>query len=70
MVVNRDRERAVWTTLVLRTPRVVADEVSRSTGQLRPIARDQAVEAGRRYADGLILQFWLAPADGRLIRLG
>lgn len=69
MVVNRDRERSVWTTLKLRTVHGVAEEVARSTGRLRAIARDQGVEAGRRYADGLVLQFWLAPADGRLIRL-
>jgi len=69
MVVNRDREHSVWTTLKLRTTCGVVDEVARSTGQMRAIARDQGVEAGRRYADGLVLQFWLAPADGRLMRL-
>jgi len=69
MVVNRDREHSVWTTLKLHTAHAAADEVARSTGQLRAIARDQGVEARRRYADGLILQFWLAPADGRLMRL-
>jgi len=69
MVVNRDRERSAWTTLRLRAVHDAVSEVARSTGELRPISRDQGVMAEQRYADGLIVQFWLAPADGRLLRL-
>jgi len=69
MVVNRDREHSVWVTLHLRTAYRTVHEVARSTGELRAIARDQGVEAVQAYEDGLILRFWLAPADGRLMRL-
>ena len=77
MVVNRDRERSAWTTLRLRTQLVCArrrqhdtvSEVARSNGQLRPVARDQGIQAEQSYADGTIVRFWLAPADGRLMRL-
>lgn len=69
MVMNRNRERAAWTTLHLRTQHTQVSEIARSTGQLRNVARDQGINAARRYADGLLLQFWLAPADGRLLRL-
>ncbi|NLG48597.1 MAG: hypothetical protein GX552_00635 [Chloroflexi bacterium] len=70
MVVNRNRQRSAWTTLYLRTTHTEIQEVSRSSGGLRPIARDQAVEAAGAYADGIIVQFWMAPGDGRLMRLG
>jgi len=68
MIVNRDREHAAWTTLRIRTRHTTAQEVSPQSGQLRPISRDQGVEAGQVYADGLILRFWLAPAGARLLR--
>ncbi len=69
LVVNRDRERSAWTTLMLRTRYSALCEVARSTGALRPILRDQGVEAVGSYADGLVARFWLGPADGRLLRL-
>ena len=69
MVVNRDRDHAAWTTLQLAVPGALVEEVARSTGELRPISRDQGVDAAQRYADGLVLRFWLAPADGRLLRI-
>jgi hypothetical protein len=70
LIVNRDREHAAWTTLRLAAPDATLDEVARSTGELRPISRDQGVDAVRSYADGLVARFWLAPADGRLLRVG
>ena len=70
MVVNRNREHAAFVTLRLRTEYALLLEVARTTGQLRPVSRDQAVKAERAYADGLIARFWLAPADGRLLKLG
>jgi hypothetical protein len=70
MVVNADREHSAWTTLTLRAPEAEVQEVGRSDGALRSIARDQGVDAVLRYADGLVVHFWLAPADGRLLRVG
>ncbi len=70
MVVNRSRQHSMWVTLYLRTTHTEIQEVARSTGALRPIARDQAAEAAQGYADGMIVRFWMAPADGRLMRLG
>lgn len=69
MVMNRDREHAAWTTVHLAAPGATVEEVARSTGELRPISRDQGVDAVGRYADGLVVRFWLAPADGRLLRV-
>ncbi|MBN1250074.1 MAG: hypothetical protein JXC32_20585 [Anaerolineae bacterium] len=69
MVVNRDREHAAWTTLRLAAPGATLDEVARSTGELRPISRDQGVDAVQTTTDGLVARFWLAPADGRLLRV-
>jgi len=66
---NRDREHAAWTTVHLAAPGATVEEVARSTGELRPISRDQGVDAVGRYADGLVVRFWLAPADGRLLRV-
>jgi len=45
------------------------EEVARSTGDLRPVARDLGVPATGAYADGMITAFWLAPGDGRLMKL-
>ena len=70
MVVNRNREHAAMVTLRLRTRYPVLKEVARTSGELRPVSRDQNAKAEREYADGLIARFWLAPADGRLLRLG
>lgn len=69
MITNRDRARAAWVTLRLAAPGAQAEEVARSTGELRPISRDQGVDAVQPYADGLVVRFWLAPADGRLLRV-
>ncbi len=69
MVVNCDREHAAWTTLRLAAVDATLEEVARSTGELRPIARDQGVAAVERQAAGLVVRFWLAPADGRLLRI-
>ena len=69
MVVNRDRDRAAWTTVRLRTPHALVEEVARSDGHLRSVARDQGVDAVQGYADGSIVRFWLAPADSRLMRV-
>lgn len=70
MVVNRDRERSAYATLRLRTPHREVQEVARSSGALRPIARDLGVEAVHPWREGVQVSFWLAPADGRLLRLG
>jgi len=69
MVMNKSREHAAWVTLKLRTPLRKLHEVARSSGELRAIARDQGVDAYKSYEDGLMVQFWLAPADARLIRV-
>jgi len=69
MVANTDRSASAFITLRLRTPYKQIAEVSRSSGQLRPIARDQGVNAAFGYEDGMVVRFWLAPADGRLMRL-
>jgi hypothetical protein len=69
MVTNRDRDHSVWVTIKLRTQMADITEVSRSTGELRPIARDAGTTAAAGYEDGMVVQFWLAPADGRLMRL-
>ncbi|MCE5258060.1 MAG: hypothetical protein LLG44_03255 [Chloroflexi bacterium] len=69
MVTNRSREHSAWVTIKLRTPYTEISEVARSTGELRPIARDQGTRAAAPLADGMVVQFWLAPADGRLVRL-
>jgi hypothetical protein len=69
MVTNRDRDHSVWVTLKLRTQMTEISEVSRSTGELRPIARDAGTKAAAEYTDGMTVQFWLAPADGRLMQL-
>jgi len=68
MVMNKDREHAAWVTLKLRTRFTKLHEVARGNGELRAIARDQGVDAFKSYEDGLVVQFWLAPADARLIR--
>jgi hypothetical protein len=70
MIVSRDRERAAWTTLRLRTPHTVIGEVSPKSGQLRSVSRDQGAPAEQVYADGMVVRFWLAPAGARLLRLG
>ena len=70
MVVNRDRDHAAWTTLRLHTQHTAIREVSVKSGELRPVSRDQGVPAERRYADGMIVSFWLAPAGARLLCLG
>ena len=69
MVMNKDRQHAAWVTLKLHTPLKKMHEVARSTGQMRAIARDQGVDAFKTYEDGLVVSFWLAPADARLIRV-
>ena len=69
MVTNRDRYHSVWVMLKLRTQMTQIDEVARSTGQLRPIARDGGTTAAAGHEDGMTVQFWLAPADGRLMQL-
>jgi hypothetical protein len=69
MVVNRDRQHSAWVKLKLRTVCKQIQEVARSTGELRSIARDAGTRAAVGYEDGLVVQFWLAPADGRLMRL-
>ncbi|MHB9034385.1 MAG: hypothetical protein ACYC6L_15235 [Anaerolineae bacterium] len=69
MVTNRSREHSAWVTLKLRTPLREIAEVARSSGLLRPIARDQGTRAAAAHEDGMVVQFWLAPADGRLMRL-
>jgi hypothetical protein len=69
LVMNKDRQHAAWVTLKLRTQLKKLHEVARSTGELRAIARDQGVDAYKTYEDGLVVSFWLAPADGRLIRV-
>lgn len=69
MVVNRDRERSSFARVTLRTDHRTVEEVARSTGELRPVARDLGVPATGAYADGLVTAFWLAPGDGRLMRL-
>ena len=69
MVVNRDRERSSFAKVTLRTTHRTVEEVARSTGDLRPVARDLGVPATGAYADGMITAFWLAPGDGRLMKL-
>ncbi len=70
MVTNKDREHSVFVTIRFKTEHRTLREVARSTGELRPIARDQGIAAGSDYADGMIASFWLSPGDGRLMRLG
>jgi hypothetical protein len=69
MLVNRDRARSARVVVRLRTPYPRIEEVARSTGELRPVSLDQGAEAVRRYADGLVIHFWLGPAEGKLMRL-
>lgn len=69
LVVNKDRQHSAWVTLRIHSAHKRIDEIARSTGALRPIARDQGTEASALCEDGLIVRFWLAPADGRLMRL-
>ncbi len=69
IVMNKDRQHAAWVTLKLHTPLTKLHEVARSTGELRAIARDQGVDAYQTYEDGLVVQFWLAPADARVLRV-
>jgi hypothetical protein len=69
MLVNRDRARSARVIMRLRTSHTYAEEVARSTGELRPVSLDQGAEAVRRYADGLVIHFWLGPAEGKLMRL-
>lgn len=66
---NRDRARSARVTLRLRTDKTEVHEVARSTGELRSVTLDQGAEAIRRYADGLVVHFWLGPAEGKLMRL-
>ena len=66
---NRDRARSARVTLRLRTSHAEVSEVARSTGELRAVTLDQGAEAVRRYADGLVVHFWLGPAEGKLMRL-
>ena len=69
LVVNADMRRSVFAEIALRTELTALHEVARSTGELRPVRRDQGVRAEGAYADGMIVRFWLAPGDGRLMRL-
>jgi len=69
MVVNLDRQRSSFARVTLRTEHRTVEEVSRGSGALRPVARDQGVPATGGYADGVVTAFWLAPGDGRLMRL-
>lgn len=69
MLVNRDRNHSAFVTMRLKTHLKQIHEVCRSSGELREIARDQNVSAGMVYDDGLVIRFWLAPADGKLMRL-
>lgn len=69
MVVNKDRQHSAWVKVKLHTRHQQIQEVARSTGELRSIARDSGTRAAAGYADGMVVQFWLAPADGRLMRL-
>ncbi|MCE5258061.1 MAG: hypothetical protein LLG44_03260 [Chloroflexi bacterium] len=69
LVVNKDRERSAWVTLRIRTQLPCIAEVARSTGKLRQIARDSGTNAVTLCEGGLEVRFWLAPADGRLMRL-
>jgi hypothetical protein len=69
LVVNKDRQHSAWVTLRIHGAHNRIDEVARSTGVLRPIARDQGTEATAACKDGLVVRFWLSPADGRLLRL-
>jgi hypothetical protein len=66
---NRDRARSARVTLRLRASLTEVSEVARSTGELRSVTLDQGAEAVRRYADGLVVHFWLGPAEGKLMRL-
>jgi hypothetical protein len=71
LVVNKDRTSSARVTLRLHSHERVLNEVARSTGQLRPLAIDPlATDHSIPYQDGLVVKFWLAPADGRLLRLG
>ena len=69
MLVNRNYCHSAFVTLKLKTGLRHIHEVSRLTGDLREIARDQSVNAGMVYEDGLVVRFWLAPADAKLMRL-
>ncbi|MHB1356294.1 MAG: hypothetical protein ACYCZF_09995 [Anaerolineae bacterium] len=69
MVVNKDRQHSAWVKVKLHTAHQQIHEVARSTGELRSIARDAGTRASVGYADGMVVQFWLAPTDGRLMRL-
>ncbi len=69
LVVNADMRRSAFAEIALRTDLTTLHEVARSTGELRPVRRDQGVRAEGAYADGMIVRFWLAPGDGRLMRL-
>ncbi len=70
MLANNDKTRSPHLTLHLRTEQREVLEVSRRTGELRPITPDERGEVTPGYADGIILHLWLAPGDGRLFRLG
>jgi len=69
LVVNKDRAHSAWVTLRIRSELKHIAEVARSTGELRDIARDSGANAVTPCADGMEVKFWLAPADGRLLRL-
>ncbi|MHB9034386.1 MAG: hypothetical protein ACYC6L_15240 [Anaerolineae bacterium] len=69
LVMNKDRKHSAWVTLRIRTQFTRIDEAARSTGHLREIARDSGAQAMALCEDGMVVRFWLAPADGRLMRL-
>ncbi|MHB9034387.1 MAG: hypothetical protein ACYC6L_15245, partial [Anaerolineae bacterium] len=67
IVMNKNREHAGWVSLKLRTKLTKLHEVARTTGDLRAIARDQGADAYKKFEDGLVVQFWLAPGDARVM---
>jgi len=70
MLTNRSKTRSPHLTLHLRTAQREVLEVSRRTGELRPLTPEERGQVTPGYADGMILRVWLAPGDGRLFRLG
>lgn len=69
MVVNKNRQKSAWVSMRIKTQHKTIEEVGRLDGKLRAIARDQGVKADLDCKDGVEVRFWLAPADGRLMRL-
>ncbi|NLG27183.1 MAG: hypothetical protein GX557_04695, partial [Chloroflexi bacterium] len=70
MLTNNDRRRSPHLALHIRTEQREVLEVSRRTGELRPITRDERGQLAPGYAEGIVLRLWLAPGSGRLFRLG